>query len=57
MLLGLETLPFELQRNFQLMRQLDQRSEDLKVMCILCKNWFVFHIVAVGCKCLVEHSK
>uniref|UniRef100_H2Y5Q4 Inhibitor of growth protein n=1 Tax=Ciona savignyi TaxID=51511 RepID=H2Y5Q4_CIOSA len=28
---SLETLPFELQRNFQLMRQLDQRSEDLKV--------------------------
>ena len=29
--IGLETLPAELQRNFQLMRQLDQRSEDLKV--------------------------
>ena len=28
---GLETLPFELQRNFQLMRHLDQRSEDFKV--------------------------
>nr|CAB3256163.1 inhibitor of growth protein 5 [Phallusia mammillata] len=28
---SLETLPFELQRNFQLMRQLDQRSENLKV--------------------------
>nr|XP_026693890.1 inhibitor of growth protein 4 isoform X1 [Ciona intestinalis] len=28
---SLENLPFELQRNFQLMRQLDQRSEDIKV--------------------------
>jgi len=28
---SLETLPFELQRNFQLMRHLDQRSEDCKV--------------------------
>lgn len=28
---SLETLPAELQRNFQLMRQLDERSEELKV--------------------------
>ncbi|XP_017930029.1 inhibitor of growth protein 4 isoform X1 [Manacus vitellinus] len=27
---GIENLPFELQRNFQLMRDLDQRTEDLK---------------------------
>lgn len=29
-LLGIENLPFELQRNFTLMRDLDQRNEDLK---------------------------
>ncbi|XP_059816221.1 inhibitor of growth protein 4-like isoform X1 [Hypanus sabinus] len=28
---SIENLPFELQRNFQLMRDLDQRTEDLKV--------------------------
>ncbi|GCB81990.1 hypothetical protein scyTo_0021925, partial [Scyliorhinus torazame] len=27
---SIENLPFELQRNFQLMRDLDQRTEDLK---------------------------
>lgn len=27
LLLGIENLPFELQRNFQLMRDLDQRTE------------------------------
>ncbi|XP_062896269.1 inhibitor of growth protein 4 isoform X1 [Mobula hypostoma] len=45
---SIENLPFELQRNFQLMRDLDQRTEDLKVEIDKLAGEYVSHARTLG---------
>ncbi|XP_062896268.1 inhibitor of growth protein 4-like [Mobula hypostoma] len=45
---SIENLPFELQRNFQLMRDLDQRTEDLKVEIDKLAGEYISHARTLG---------